>query len=179
MCDALLKSGPRKGLPCNNTIKTPANGKCGRHAPAPAPPKEKQEQNDSEETVSSSSDEEERVVPNKTNSGTSIHRFVETVQLENAIYVCNVYGSSKDKGGWKEFYTKHAKVAFPNTCRAKDCEKKATATGHMYLRDDDNKKHNYLIPICAHHNSSRYDTTHFLLKKNVTAVKIRENPKIK
>lgn len=100
-------------------------------------------------------------------------RSVEVVLLEKKIYVCNVEGSSKDKKNWKKFWMKHTKEEeYPKTCRAKDCEKTANATGHMFLRDQQDKKHNYLIPICSHHNSSKYNEDYFLLKKNVKAVKI-------
>jgi hypothetical protein len=101
-------------------------------------------------------------------------RFVKVKLLEKAIYVRNVEGSSLDKKNWKKYWLKHTKEEeYPNTCRAKDCEKKAKATGHMYLRDKD-EKFNYLIPICSHHNSSKYNEEYFLLKKNVKVVKILE-----
>lgn len=96
----------------------------------------------------------------------------EVILLEKKIYVRNVEGSSIDKKNWKKFWEKHTGDEYPRTCRAKDCEKSAKATGHMFLRDQEDKKHNYLIPICSHHNSCKYNEEFFLLKKNVKAVKI-------
>lgn len=104
-------------------------------------------------------------------------RFVK-VKLLVKEYVRNVEGSSLDKKNWKKYWIKHTKEEYPRTCRAKDCEKDAKATGHMYVRDKD-EKYNYLIPICSHHNSSKYNEEYFLLKKNVKAVKILERGKNK
>lgn len=100
-------------------------------------------------------------------------RFIEVITLVKNVYVRNVEGSSTDKKNWKKYWIKHTKDEYPETCRAKDCVKKATATGHMYLRDVDNEKINYLIPICSHHNSCKYNAECFLLKKMVKAVKIK------
>merc|ERR1712093_283201 len=60
--------------------------------------------------------------------GTSDKRKVKVVELKSKVYVCGVTGSSKDTG-----------KKYPKTCRAKDCEKNATDTGHLYLRDDKDK----------------------------------------
>jgi hypothetical protein len=97
-------------------------------------------------------------------------RQVEVVILEKK-YARNVEGSSVDKKNWKKFWTKHTQDEYPRTCRAKDCERLAKATGHLFIRDMD-EKYNYLVPICSHHNSCKYNEDYFLLKKNVKAVKI-------
>ena len=117
----------------------------------------------------------------KVSHGVSTNRLIAVVNVDNTFYVCNVKGSSRDKGAWKKFWLKHTTATYPRTCRAKDCERDATATGHMYWRDDPDKigHYNYLVPICSHHNSERYDSDKepirwFPLKKGV-AVKILEN----
>jgi hypothetical protein len=123
----------------------------------------------------------ESVVSSKVSHGVSANRLIAVVEVDNTFYVCNVKGSSRDKGAWKKFWLKHTTATYPRTCRAKDCERDATATGHMYWRDDPDQigHYNYLVPICSHHNSERYDSDKepirwFPLKKGV-AVKILEN----
>lgn len=194
MCDAIIKTGTRKGLVCKKPA-TRSDGKCGNHTKnkgktkaAPANrisasldtlQKPYATDEDTVEIV-----EEQFAKPKQPviiTKGTSAKRRVDTVHLSDGkTYVCNVKHSSKDTGNWKTFWLKHSgTVTYPKTCRAKDCERKATATGHMYLRDDqENKKYNYLVPICAHHNSSKYDSTYFLVKKSTVAVKIHENKDI-
>lgn len=114
--------------------------------------------------------------PKRENSGTGTHRCKGIEEFKNT-YMANVSGSSKDTGAWKTFWEKHSKQEFPKTCRFKDCERKATCTGHMYKRDDkDGKKYNYLVPICSHHNSVKYNAPNYqLAKKTTIAVKILEN----
>ena len=88
--------------------------------------------------------------------------------------------SSKDKGAWKTFWEKHSGgEKYPKTCRVKDCDRTATCTGHMYMRSEweaGERKNNYLVPICSHHNSIKYDAPNFVeAKKTTVAVKILEN----
>ena len=154
LCPAILKSGKRKGKICGLKAKY-AGGWCGNH-------QKRGVLTDDEETSS---------------VGTSQLRKLDIVHLSEKVYVCNVKGSSKDTGNWKKFWEKHTNQEYPKTCRAKDCERKAKATGHMFLRDE-SKKHNYLVPICSHHNSAKYDDNYFLLKKTTIAVKILENKNI-
>ncbi len=150
-CPVILKSGKRVGQPCGRKAKYD-DGKCGNH--------------------------HKKVTDAICSVGTSDKRKVKVVELKSKVYVCGVTGSSKDTGNWKTFWEKHTDKKYPKTCRAKDCEKNATDTGHLYLRDDKDKTFNYLVPICSHHNSSKYDKTPFLLKKTAVAVKIYENKNI-
>lgn len=167
-CPTILKSGIRKNKPCNKPSKH-NDGTCGIHY--------KKDLTKKDGAVS---------------VGTSDARKLYAIPF-GGMYVCNVVNSSKDTGNWKAFWLKHSGEAeYPKTCRAKDCERTATATGHMYLRDEYEEaeskkqlpKHNYLVPICSHHNSSVYDcgslttTKFFLLKKTTTSVKILENKNI-
>jgi len=114
------------------------------------------------------------------NSGTGEIRSKGHVKFENHTYMANVSGSSKDKGAWKTFWEKHSGgEKYPKTCRVKDCERTATCTGHMYMRSEweaGERKNNYLVPICSHHNSIKYDAPNFVeAKKTTVAVKILEN----
>jgi len=119
--------------------------------------------------------------PKKDNRGTSKDRCKAVIVFDNKTYMAGVAGSSKDTGNWKSFWEKHSGEGreYPKTCRIKDCVKKATCTGHMYLRSEweaGDKKHNYLVPICSHHNSIKYDAPNFVLAtKGTVAVKILEN----
>lgn len=117
-------------------------------------------------------------------TGASKERWVDTVKIDNSFYVCNVTGSSRDKGAWKTFWEKRVGSTQPARCQIKYCEKQVGATGHMYWRDDkDGKVYNYLIPICSHHNGAEYDwtgdekTTKWQQCKRGVAVKIKENPR--
>lgn len=112
--------------------------------------------------------------------GTKVDREEERVDLPPHTYACNVAGSSKDKANWKTRWEKFSGEAYPKTCRVKDCERKASCTGHLYLRDEEAKgaSHpaNYLVPICSHHNSVKYNApNYFELKKTTVAVKINES----
>ena len=163
-CPAIIKSGDNKGKVCGKKAKYA--GKCGNHR--------------TRTKVKKDDDDEE------TSIGVSHERKIDTLKLNGSTYVCNVKGSSKDPGAWKTFWSTHSGCAYPRTCMAKDCQKKATATGHMYLREEyelyaergELPKYNYLVPICSHHNSKVYDVTFFLLKKTTVAVKILENKSI-
>lgn len=153
-CSAILKTGDRKGNACGRSVSF-RDGRCGLHT-------------------------QEKKKGEKVESGASDLRKLDVVEC-GAVYVRNVHGSSKDKADWKDFWKRHTKQEFPRDCRAKDCQKRATCTGHMYLRDEeearrskDERKFNYLVPICSHHNSSKYDNEYFLLKKTTVAVKIYE-----
>lgn len=181
-CPTILKSGLRKNKPCNKPSKHD-DGTCGIHY--------KKDLTKKDGAVS---------------VGTSDARKLYAVPF-GGMYVCNVVNSSKDTGNWKTFWLKHSgEDEYPKTCRAKDCERTATATGHMYLRDEYEEaatmhnnthnthnnthgkklpKHNYLVPICSHHNSPVYDcktdnptTNFFVLKRTTIAVKILENKNI-
>ena len=112
------------------------------------------------------------------NRGVGAKRCVGVIDVYNHTYMSGVIGSSKDTGAWKPFWIKHTKMAYPTVCRVKDCEKKVAATGHMYWRDDpEGHKYNYLVPICSHHNSSKYDKVAVPLKKG-HAVKILQHPSV-
>ena len=161
LCSVMLSSGKNQGKECTREGKYPG-GVCGHHYAALK--KKSLEENSSEE---------------ETSVGQSASRCLDVVEFPRGDYVLGVNGSSEDSGGWKAFWERHTKLEYPKTCRAKDCERKATCTGHMYLRDDAVKRYNYLIPICSHHNGKEYDTKAFLLKKTTVAVKIRENPIVK
>lgn len=151
ICSATLKNGK----PCKYKAK-PGSDKCGIHG------------------------------PKKDNQGTGAQRSLGCIHFDHhqKTYMANVTGSSQDTGNWKTFWITHAEGAeYPQTCRFKDCERKATCTGHMYIREEweeggggGEKKYNYLVPICSHHNSVKYDAPNFsLMKKTTIAVKILEN----
>lgn len=121
-------------------------------------------------------------LPLRARTGCSGARFVGTMPVDNAVYVCNVAGSSADKGSWKTFCSRYLATVgeeYPKVCRVKDCQRKVTATGHMYWRDckgaPDGWRYNYLAGICSHHNSSVYDTKYVPLKKGHVVI-IEENP---
>ena len=156
-CQSKFLSGDKKGQICNKPAKYPGE-KCGIHRSKKGKEKE-------------------------VSVGASSERKLDVIELSDKVYVCNVKNSSKDTAAWKTFWITHTKLEYPKVCRAKDCAKTATATGHMYLRTEyeaskELPKHNYLVPICSHHNSSKYDTEFFLVKKTTVAVKILENKSI-
>ncbi len=121
--------------------------------------------------------------PQRARTGCSSARFVGTMPVDNTIYVCNVEGSSEDKGSWKPFCSRYLAVVgeeYPKVCRVKDCQRKVTATGHMYWRDckgtpNGGWRYNYLAGICSHHNSSIYNNKYVPLKKGHVVI-IEENP---
>ena len=164
ICTIIIKAkGPNCGNVCGKAAKT-TDGRCGNHR------------------VRHSKKDGDSV-----SVGTSKERKLDVIALENKVYVCNVKGTSGDTGAWRPFWIKHTKKEYPKKCQAKDCELVANRTGHMYLRDEYEAaaktgtlpKHNYLVPICPHHNSSVYDTKFFLVKKTTVAVKILENKNIR
>lgn len=165
LCSVTLESGDRQGKPCNKKASYPG-GVCGHH---------KKHGISSHKKLGKEEEEDD----DETSVGAASTRCLDVVTLDTGVYVLGVNGSSVDKAAWKTFWIKHAKQEYPDKCRAKDCEKNATCTGHMYRRDDPVKRYNYLIPICSHHNGKEYDTKAFLLKKTTVAVKIRENPSVK
>ena len=100
-------------------------------------------------------------------------------------FFCGVNQSSRDQGAWKTFWLKHSGSEYPTTCRAKDCERSATATAHLHHKDDkEHEEVNYLIPVCGHHNGETYDwdkskTNWFEVKAKTVACVIRENPDVR
>lgn len=201
---AYIKSGKNKGKQCPNPATK--GDKCGVHSPKkkqlPAllmkivtgcHPREGEDEEVTEEVAAvedkgNNNNEQphlcmETVAP-RVRSGCSVDRFAGVMPVNNGTYVCNVTGSSKDKGNWKRFCARYLATVgeeYPKVCRVKDCQRKVTATGHMYWRDckgvppEGTWRYNYLVGICSHHNSAVYDTKYVPLKKGY-AVKIEENP---
>jgi hypothetical protein len=91
------------------------------------------------------------------NTGGSFNRFLREYKLGKEDWICNVVGTSHEdpKVNWKGRWVAWTCQKWPTQCRYKDCERKATDGGHMYLRDHSrHPRHlNYIIPICSHHNN--------------------------
>lgn len=92
--------------------------------------------------------------------------------------VCNAVGTTcdKDPDGW---INKWSEVTGrqPGKCAAAGCGKDGSNGGHVYMKGQ-SRDFCYIVPICSHHNSKKYDdagfdTEWYSTKANTAFMRIR------
>jgi hypothetical protein len=100
---------------------------------------------------------------------------------KSSVLVCNAVGSTCDrrpsgKASWTQAWA-DVTGRQKGVCAAAGCSDAASKGGHVYMKGQP-KSYCYIVPICTHHNTSRYndagyDTEWYAIRPNTAFMRIR------
>lgn len=74
------------------------------------------------------------------------------------ICVLMYFGSSKDKGNWKKFWTNWSGRKWPSKCQMYGCGNKAQVGAHVYIKWWTTNRFYFILPTCQSCNKDSEST---------------------